>query len=328
MIDKFVSLVNPEKPIQPFVVNLTGINNKMLRNAPKFYEVAKRIIEITSDCILIAHNTSFDYRILRTEFDRLGYNFEKETICTVQLSKKIFLNQPSYSLGKLCKSLGIVVSNRHRAEGDAHATVKLFSMLLHKDVDKEIVKKTIKPIKNTKISSRLTQILENLPEKTGVFYMHAPNGKILYIDKNKNIKKAVNNLFLRESKKIKKLIAHTKTVSFELLGNELMSDLKMYKEIINHKPVFNKELKPITKSTTFSNENMILIDRGRNLSEHSVVLIENDQYIGNTFVDLNYQVSNIEILRNLVTTEKNDNWNRYLIKNYLRQHKVQKIIRF
>jgi len=328
VVDKFVSLVNPEKPIQPFVVNLTGINNKMLQNAPKFYEVAKRIIEITSDCILIAHNASFDYRILRTEFDRLGYNFEKETICTVQLSKKIFLNQPSYSLGKLCKSLGIAVSNRHRAEGDAYATVKLFSMLLHKDIDKEIVKKAIKPIKNTKISSRLTQILETLPEKTGVFYMHGTNGKILYIDKNINIKKAVNNLFLRESKKIKKLIGHTKTVSFELLGNELMSDLKMYKEIINHKPIFNKELKPITKSTKFSNKNMILVDSGRNTSEHSVVLIENNQYIGNTFVDLNYQISNIEILRNLVTTEKNDNRNRYLIKNYLRQHKVQKIIRF
>lgn len=323
-----MSLVNPEKPIQPFVVNLTGINNKMLRNAPKFYEVAKRIIEITDGCIFIAHNTSFDYRIIRTEFNRLGYNYERETLCTVELSKKLFLDQPSYSLGKLCKSLGIPVSNRHRAEGDTFATVKLFSMLLHKDVDKEIVKKTIKPIRNIKIANRLIQIIEGLPAKTGLFYLHATDGDILYIGKTENIKKEVNNLFLREAKKIKKLISFTETVSFELLGNILMNDLKYYKEIKLHKPTFNNNIRPILKQTTFSNRNMILVDKGRNETEHSVVLIENDQYIGNTFVDLNYQISNIEILRNLVSLEENDNYNRFLIKNYLRKHKVQKIIRF
>ncbi len=321
-------MVNPEKPIQPFVVNLTGINNKMLRNAPKFYEVAKRIIEITEGSILIAHNTSFDYRILRTEFNRLGYNYERETLCTVQLSKKLFPNQNSYSLGKLCKSLGIAVSNRHRAEGDAFATVKLFSMLLHKDVNKEIVKRTIKPIKNLKISTRLILILDALPSKTGIFYLHGSDGKILYIAKSLNIKKAVNNLFLRESKRIKKLISFIETVSFELLGNELMCDLKLYKELKIHKPIFNKNIQPKTEQVKFSNENMILVDSGRNDSEHSVVLIENNQYIGNTFVDLNYQVNNIEVLRNLVSTEKKDNHNRFLIKKYLQKHKVQKIIRF
>ena len=74
--DQFISLVNPEKPIQEFVVKLTGINNKMLRNAPKFFEVAKRIVEITKDCTIIAHNASFDYRILQTEFRRrMGTNW-------------------------------------------------------------------------------------------------------------------------------------------------------------------------------------------------------------------------------------------------------------
>ena len=110
-VDQFISLINPEKPIQPFVINLTGINNRMLRNAPKFHEVAKRIIEITDNCILVAHNSSFDYRVLCTEFKRLGYNFEKETICTVALSKKLIPNLKSYSLGKLCQSLGIAVAN-------------------------------------------------------------------------------------------------------------------------------------------------------------------------------------------------------------------------
>ena len=110
----------------------------MLRSAPKFFEVAKRIIEITQDCIIVAHNASFDYRILRTEFRRLGFNFQSHTICTVALSQRLLPEQPSHSLGKLVRSLGIPVTDRHRASGDALATVKLFQLLLEKDLEKTI----------------------------------------------------------------------------------------------------------------------------------------------------------------------------------------------
>ena len=187
--DQFSSLVNPERPIQPFVVNLTGINNSMLRNAPKFYEIAKRIIEITKDCILVAHNASFDYRILRTEFNRLGYNFEKETICTVELSKRLIPNLPSYSLGKLVRSLGIPITDRHRAQGDAKATLELFKLLLNKDVSKEIIKTYIKSNPKKQLQPNLLEIKESLPSTTGVYYMHRQDGTIIYIGKSKNIQK-------------------------------------------------------------------------------------------------------------------------------------------
>ena len=65
---KFLKRINPEIPIQPFVQQLTGINNKMLVNAPKFYQIAKRVLEITDNSILVAHNSSFDYRMLKVEF--------------------------------------------------------------------------------------------------------------------------------------------------------------------------------------------------------------------------------------------------------------------
>src|SRR5699024_5344049 len=139
VIDQFGSLINPERKIQPFVVGLTGINNDMLRYAPKFHEVAKRIIEITEDCVLVAHNSKFDYRLLRTEFRRLGYNFERKTLCTIELSRKLIPNMPSYKLGNLVKSLGIPITDRHRAVGDAQATVRLFKLLLSKDTEKHII---------------------------------------------------------------------------------------------------------------------------------------------------------------------------------------------
>ena len=68
IIDQFISLVNPEIPIQPFVQTLTGISNKMVKTAPKFYEIAKRVLEITENTVLVAHNASFDFRMLKTEF--------------------------------------------------------------------------------------------------------------------------------------------------------------------------------------------------------------------------------------------------------------------
>ena len=135
VVDQFISLVNPEIPIQPFVVNLTGINNKMLRDAPKFFEVAKRIVEITTDCILVAHNATFDYRILQMEYKRLGFDYKRKSVCTVELSKKLIAEMESYKLGKLVRALGIPMSDRHTASGDALATVKLFQLLLDKDSD-------------------------------------------------------------------------------------------------------------------------------------------------------------------------------------------------
>ena len=132
----------------------------MLTNAPKFFEVAKRIVEITSDCILVAHNANFDNRILTTEFRRLGFNFERKTLCTVELSKKLIPDLESYKLGRLCRTLGIPVSSRHRADGDAIATVQLFKLLLNKDIDKEIVKQSIK-IENTKtLAPKLLSIFD------------------------------------------------------------------------------------------------------------------------------------------------------------------------
>lgn len=142
--EEFISLVNPEKSIQPYVVKLTGINSKMLEDAPKFFEIAKQIVEITQNCILVAHNAVFDYRILKTEFRRLGYEFNAKTLCTVEVSKILFPEEKSHSLGKLARSLGIETPDRHRASGDAMATVSLLKILLEKDIDNEILSKLIK----------------------------------------------------------------------------------------------------------------------------------------------------------------------------------------
>ncbi|WP_298247879.1 exonuclease domain-containing protein [uncultured Christiangramia sp.] len=243
IVDQFISLVNPEQPIQPFVVNLTGINNDMLRNAPKFYEVAKRIVEITKDCILVAHNAKFDYRILRTEFRRLGFEYERKSLCTVELSQKLIPGQPSYSLGKLVRSLGIPLSDRHRASGDAQATIKLFKMLLAKDVEKDIMKEHVRKEPKKYLDTKLVFILEELPSETGVYYFHNENGDIIYVGKSRNIRKRVNQHFTNDNPKSREMQKKVASVSFELTGNELIALLKENQEIKQIKPKYNRALK-------------------------------------------------------------------------------------
>lgn len=240
VVDQLISLINPERDIQQFVVNLTGINNNMLRNAPKFYELAKRIVEITQDCIIVAHNAKFDYRILQTEFKRLGFEFERETLCTVELAKKLIPGHKSYSLGKITRALGIPVSDRHRASGDALATVKLFKLLLAKDTAKTIVKETIRLEPKFQMEPKLKDIVEGLPSVTGVYYMHAEDGSIIYIGKSKNIKHRVNQHFTNQSVKSKKIQLQVVAVTFEETGSELIALLKESEEIKRNKPIYNR----------------------------------------------------------------------------------------
>ncbi|MFC0604512.1 exonuclease domain-containing protein [Winogradskyella pulchriflava] len=418
--DQFISLVNPEREIQPFVVNLTGINSNMLKNAPKFYEVAKRIVEITEDCIVVAHNSSFDYRILKTEFKRLGFPFKRKTLCTVELSKQLIPDMESYSLGKLARSLGIPMSDRHRANGDAMATVKLFKMLLHKDLDKVIIKDAVKVEKKSNIPKNLKDIIEELPSETGVYYIHNEKGEIIYIGKSNNIRKRIIQHFTNKSSKSKKIQALVAAVTYEKTGSELAALLKESAEIKKNKPIFNRALRrtifthalysfvddegyinlKIDKAdgkdaaiTTFStrssgkhfmfknvddynlcqkltglyntktscfkydvkecagaciakespeeynkrvnaliqkhsyeNKNMLLIDKGRDIDEKSVFLIENGVFKGLGFFDLNHQINNKDILKSLITPMENNRDTQHIIQSYMRRNKRLKII--
>lgn len=422
VVDQFISLVNPEIPIQPFVVKLTGINNAMLRSAPKFYEVAKRIVEITEGCIVVAHNASFDYRILQTEFRRLGFDFKKPTLCTVELSKKLLPGHQSYSLGKLVRALGIPMADRHRASGDAMATVKLFKMLLSKDLEKEIVKSYVKTEIKVGISPKLMDIIDGIPSKTGIYYIHREDGTIIYIGKSNNIKKRVNQHFTGTSRKAKKIQNEVFAVTYEETGSELIALLKESEEIKINKPIYNRSqrktifpyalyaekdangylalklhktdgrkkeitsfatlqegkalLHKITEEHQFCqkvnglyntkkgcfqydlkqclgacvgkeapedynkrvtyflenhqlhSQNMVIVDRGRSIDERSAVLVENGVYKGYCFFDLNYQINNIEILRNIIIPMQNNRDTRNIIQHYIRKKKVHKIVKF
>ena len=144
-ISVYHQLINPKKKIQLFVERLTGINNIMLKNKPVFEEVAIDIYDFTKNSVFVAHNVNFDFRVLRNEFSNIGKKFNRDLLCTIELSKQVFPDMKSYSLGKLVSNLGIKIKNRHRADGDAKATLDLFILLKSKISQKELNKYIKKP---------------------------------------------------------------------------------------------------------------------------------------------------------------------------------------
>ena len=140
VVEKFETLVNPLRPIPRYIQAMTGITDEMVKNAPLFEEVAGKIFALLQDKIFVAHNVNFDYSFIRAHLAAAGFDYNARKLCTVRLSRKIFPGFPSYGLGNLCHSLGITMTDRHRAGGDTAATVQVFRLLLQHDTEQFIIK--------------------------------------------------------------------------------------------------------------------------------------------------------------------------------------------
>lgn len=235
VVNEYSTLINPECKVPPFVARLTGISDEMLVNAPKFFEVARNIVEITEGCTFVAHNAAFDYSFVKQEFLNLGYKYKRPVLCTVKMSRKLLPGHASYSLGNLCNSLGIQITSRHRAAGDALATVKLFERLLSVDP-------TLSQIPTDGLHPSLDRsIFSRLPLTPGVYYFHDENGKLLYIGKSKNIHTRVLSHFQNSTtSKAIEMRSNTASISFEETGSELIALLLESDEIKKHKPLHNR----------------------------------------------------------------------------------------
>ena len=223
--DQFISLVNPESDITPFVQKLTNIYPKMVKTAPKFHEIAKRVVEITEGTTLVGHNIDFDYRMLRQEFKTLGYDFEIDTIDTIPLAKKLLPDEESFSLGKLVKSLGIPMTDRHRASGDARATLELFKFLIIKDEDSEIIQMHRDEVHAKSYLNKIKELTDDLPNDKGIVYFHDKNGKILYLDFTDNINNFSKKFLNAKSSRWENIQNEIAQIHFDHTGNNVISKL-------------------------------------------------------------------------------------------------------
>lgn len=251
IVDEYQSLVNPERKISRQITQLTGIDNEMIRHAPKFFEIAKKVFQMTEDMVFVAHNVSFDYRIIRKEFEELGGEFVRKQLCTVRTSRRLLPGSKSYSLGKLCSDLAIPITQRHRAYGDALATAKLFDILL--DKSKEPGKSLWPPPKKKKKEAVIPPLLsrsiyDNLPTQTGVYHFHDKDGNVIYVGKAKNIKQRILSHFHDKGRKEIEMCGRTANVTYEITGSELIALLLESSEIKSLLPRYNHSQKRLIET--------------------------------------------------------------------------------
>jgi DNA polymerase-3 subunit epsilon len=237
---EFVSLVNPERNIPYFITNLTGITNEMVEDAPRFYEIARKIVEFTEGRTFVAHNARFDYCFIREEFKSLGFNYKRSILDTVALSRKLLPGHKSYSLGNICKELNIAINGRHRAYGDAFATAKLFEVLIAKD--RELKAGMMKNTKISKLNPGLdVSKLDLIPEEPGIYYFYNEKHDLIYIGKSRNLSQRISthlsNNTTNRAMEMRDMIADMDWVT---TGSELIALLKESFEIKVNKPVFNR----------------------------------------------------------------------------------------
>jgi DNA polymerase III subunit epsilon len=253
-VDQYSTLINPQRPIPYFITQLTGISDEMVKDAPKFYEVAKEIVQFTEGKVFVAHNVRFDYSFIKKEFADLGFTFQRKTLCTVRLSRSLIPGLPSYSLGKLCKSIDINLQMRHRAIGDAEATAKLFDKLIK--INRPVIDDShhhAEPAVKLKEEIRTSLLppaisrdqVDALPTAPGVYYFYNEQGEVIYVGKSISIKKRIIQHFnidykSRKSIEFKNSIAD---ITYELMGNELVALLFESDEIKRLKPQYNRKLR-------------------------------------------------------------------------------------
>ena len=246
IVGHYETLINPGQPIPYYITGLTGISNEMVRTAPPFSEVAERIYTLLQDNVFVAHNVNFDYSFIRHQLADCGYQLDTKKLCTVRLSRKLFPGLTSYSLGNICGYLDIKIEDRHRAGGDARATVTLLEKLIEKDSEGAIKKFLKKTSKEQSLPPHVPrEHYERLPYLPGIYYFHDQRGKVVSVGKAKQIKKRVSSHFSNNStaKQKQDFLRSIHGITYEVCGNELVALLLESHEIKRLWPEFNRAQK-------------------------------------------------------------------------------------
>ncbi|MCB0665035.1 MAG: GIY-YIG nuclease family protein, partial [Saprospiraceae bacterium] len=224
IIEQFESLINPGRSISKQITMLTGITNEMLVDAPRFYEIARRIVEMTEGCVFVAHNVRFDYTFIKKAYQDLGYNYTRKQLCTVRLSRMLTPELRRHGLDALCHFYNISVHQRHRAMGDVQATAMIFEKLLNKGAANAVDEIINYGIKASRLPASISlEQLHDLPESCGVYYLYNEFDEVIYVGKSINIKKRIMQHFGDNTAKANKLAQRVHDISFELTGSELVA---------------------------------------------------------------------------------------------------------
>ncbi|MFK8038873.1 MAG: exonuclease domain-containing protein [Crocinitomicaceae bacterium] len=243
-IDRYETLINPEKNIDWFVTKLTGIANKDVSGSPKFFEVAKTIHQLLDGRVFVAHNVGFDYPIVRNEFKSLGLDIRLPHLCTIQTARILIPGIESYGLKNLSNFLEIDLDAHHRAMADTQATAEIFSHLFK--LGKGDLNTFTRHDVNPKLLHEKLDLgqFDDIPNKVGVYFFYNDKDELIYIGKSIHIKKRIEqHLKNNKTEKAIQMRSEIAKIDYLLTGSELISLLKESELIKAHQPNYNRAQK-------------------------------------------------------------------------------------
>ncbi len=321
--DTFSTLVNPGKKPDRYVQRLTGITPKMVARAPKFEQVAARILQLLDGCILTAHNAAFDYGLLRKEYARLGYRLEMPVLDTIDLSKHLIPGLNGYGLETLTQTLHIPVTDRHRAFGDALATAEVLKVLLQKDPGLELTRSLIRYPQNQKPrkqSKRVDWLLHRIGTQRAVLMLYDRNGRLLYAGYAHNPRQKAEKLMATHPELMRLIYrSETEAVPGRFLGRILARKIARH-----HLPPY-ADYRPVNEKVDFPLPNALLYDRGRRAYEQSVLLIRNGRLEGFAYIDLEWQATDFDALHKRLIPLDDCPYGRLMVMRHWEKGKFRKV---
>lgn len=326
IIDQYETLVNPEQKIPPFITKLTGIKNEMVAHAPTFHQISSTVAKLTKDTVFVAHNVAFDYGMIRHEFRDLGMEFHRNILCTVKSSRRLMPGLESYSLGDLCKQLGIEIKDRHRAMGDADGTLQLFNLMLaeHNEQLLQLVEDGSPRFTG---NPKADEWLKNIPESTGVYYFHDKNNDVIMVGSGTNIRKKVfAHLTHKSSRSSFELRNSISEITYEVTGSELLSMIVELSESKRIQPLFNRKTKPNKLKPKSSNAAFYIIDKGPDRYTRSVMLVNNLQ-ISWGYIPSSYTIEKLDEFNLFLKYTALGKEYQQAVLNFLDKGRVEKVIK-
>jgi DNA polymerase III subunit epsilon len=245
-VSRWQTLVNPETPIPPFIQRLTGITNEMVKDAPTFAEVAGELATYLDGAVMAAHNARFDLGFLKSEYRRIGQTLKQKVLCTVKLSRQLYPQYHRHSLNAIMERHQLTTEMRHRAMGDVELMlgfVKSATSELGLEKIQEIASKIIKqPSLPIGVASEL---IDDLPDTSGVYLFYGENDLPLYIGKSINIRERVLSHFSSDhsSTKEMRLSQELKRIEWIETAGELGALLLESRLIKERQPIYNRQLR-------------------------------------------------------------------------------------
>ena len=198
-VTEWSSLVNPGVPIPPEIQWLTGISNEMVREAPRFAELAELLYDRLADAVFVAHNARFDYGFLKAEFARAGYDWRAATLCTVRLSRHLYPDRGPHSLDAIIERFGLDGDERHRALGDARVLWRLIQCLRQRHGEVELAAAVDRLLARPSTPPALPPgELDAIPHAPGVYLLYGANAHPIYIGKSVDLKARVLGHFAND----------------------------------------------------------------------------------------------------------------------------------